>query len=194
MTEVGGWIQQGRLGFQLGSVSEMGVAQVARAVLGRPDVSGGRAYINAPILNCDTKSRADSIRIVNHLESCSKQNPPALLGLMGDGQSMIALARLKRAFPMRYRHVVILCGNFHAFGHFMFGCQEIWHDAFTGIWAKKLSKEKVPKLIPNFENDAYMHTLAHLSEITVGTLTYLLTDVTDPPPSLLLNGHASLVR
>ena len=42
----------------------------------------------------------------------------------------------------------------------------------------------MPKLYPDFENDAYVHILAHLSEIAIGTLTFIVADVTNPPAHL----------
>ena len=95
--------------------------------------------------------------------------------------------RLKKRHPDRYRSVLIAGGNFHAFGHFMFGGHEAFFDCYTGIFARVLHKTKVPKLIPDFENDAYTHVLAHHLEVTIGNFTFFLHDVTDPPPQLFVS-------
>ena len=191
MEGVGGWIRQARERFSLDGWSELRTAIVARALLGRPNVCSSRAYlrVNKPILNCDTKSIEDGVRIVNFLEQLDSPlgHRPEVLMCMGDGQSVLLLSYLKRRFPERYRHVLICCGNFHAFGHFLFGGQQSFHDCYTGFWAKKLGREKVPKFIASFEQDSYMHVLALLSEITIGTYTYFMADVTFPPPLLLLD-------
>jgi hypothetical protein len=50
-----------------------------------------------------------------------------------------------------------------------------------------LNKTKVPKHIPNLENDAYLHVTSLEREDYVGTLSYFLLDVTKPPPELLLD-------
>jgi hypothetical protein len=55
----------------------------------------------------------------------------SVLCALGDGQSMLTLAWLKRRHPERYRHVLICCGNFHQFGHFMFGAHESFYSCFT---------------------------------------------------------------
>ena len=194
MKETGSWLLQARDRFGLPSVSAMKVAHVGRAAMGRPNVIAGRSYIkvNKPILNCDTKSISDGIRIYGRLEEASAddadEDPDAPVALIcqSDGQSMILTCRLKKRHPERYRHVVIAGGNFHAFGHFMFGGHEAFFDCYTGYWAVYLGKDKVPKLIPDFENDAYVHTLAHLAEIAIGTLTFFVSDVTNPPSYLFV--------
>ena len=50
-----------------------------------------------------------------------------------------------------------------------------------------MNKTKVPKHIPNLENDAYLHVTSLEREDYVGTLSYFLLDVTKPPPELLLD-------
>ena len=56
-------------------------------------------------------------------------------------------------------------------------------------------KGKVPKHVPNFNGDAYLHVTTHMREDLVGTLSYFLLDVEDPPPELLLDVvvHAVIV-
>ena len=178
--------------FGLADVNEMRTAHVARALIGRPAISGGRAYvkINAPILECDTKKLSDGIRIIAFLEGLSTEDEQIILALISDGQSMLLLLYLKRRFPERYRHILILCGNFHAFGHFMFGGQESYHDCFTGYFSAKLHKEKVPKLIPDFQNDSYMHTLAHFLELTIGSYSFMVQNVVEPSFDLFLSNPA----
>ena len=192
MKDVGQWITDTSDKFGFDDVSEMNTAHVARAVVGRPPVDGGRAYIriNPTLLNTDTKSRADTIRIIGHIEGLTPEEQQTILATISDGQSMLSQCYLKRAHPDRYRHVLILCGGFHAFGHFMFGGHESYHDCFSGYWVALLHKEKIPKHIPNFENDAYMHILAHNCEVTIGSLTFIIHDVTEPPPHLFLSNPA----
>ena len=187
MKETGGWIDQVRQRCSLSRLGSMNVAQIARAAIGRPNVDGGRSHFrfNAPILNCDTKSHADAVRIVKSFEDLA---PDAeVLICLGDGQSMLQMARLKRKFPDRYRHILIACGNFHAFGHFMFGGHESFFDCFKGYFARLLHKEKVPKLIPDFENDSYMHILEFDLPLAIGTLAYFVSDVMQPPPELFIS-------
>lgn len=124
--------------------------------MGRPNISRGRAHIvvNQPIFNCDTKPIADGIRIIGSLEkvnagadadNCSEA---AVLITQSDGQSMVEVqCRLKKRHPDRYHHVLITCGNFHEFGHLMFGAHKAFFDCYTGLFVLILGKTKVPKLI-----------------------------------------------
>ena len=83
--------------------------------------------------------------------------------------------------------MLILSGNFHAFGHFLFAGQESYHDCYTRSHARVLHREKVPKHIPDFQMDSFRHILAHTLEVTIGTYTYFLRDVVQPPPNMLLS-------
>ena len=172
----------------------MSLAQIARGLIGRPDVGSCPAAFRfgKPILDCDTKSHADGARIFKALEDAGlldDSSPEELVVLMclGDGQSMLQAARLKRKDPDRYRHILILCGNFHAFGHFMFAGHESYFDCFTGFFVVLLHKDKVPKLIPNFENDSYKHVLEFLLPLAIGTRAFFQRNVTQPPPELLVS-------
>jgi hypothetical protein len=94
---------------------------------------------------------------------------------------------VKKRYPERFKKILILCGNFHQFGHFMFGGHESFYDCYEGYFCRVLHKEKVPKLIPNFENDSYTHVLTLELQITIGALTFFLSDVKNPPPQMLLS-------
>ena len=50
-----------------------------------------------------------------------------------------------------------------------------------------LHKTKIPKHIPNFEDDSYLHATTFIREDYVGTLCYFLQDVLWPPPELLID-------
>lgn len=108
----------------------------------------------------------------------------------GDGQGLITIARERKLnlhtsdmFPK----VVPCNGGFHSCGHFAFAVNEGYHDSKYGRTKVLLSKEKVPKHIPNFENDSYLHTTTHIREDLIGTLSYFLLDVQRPIPELLLD-------
>lgn len=98
------------------------------------------------------------------------------------------VANVKKRFPERYKSFLITCGNFHQFGHFMFGGHESYYDCYSGYFARRvLHKEKVPKHIPDFQNDTYTHILSFDLQLTVGTLKFLTSHVTSPPPQLLFS-------
>ena len=163
--ETGTWVWAVVDQFELKDLGDLTVASMARAAVGRPKIMGGKTpmRINPPILDCDTKKHEDTKKIVEFMELLEQRGDGEeillILGL-GDGQSMIGLMRLKRMFPERYRHVAIVAGNFHCFGHFMFGGQQTFHDPFTAHMAHLLQKEKVPKHIPDFSVTALELTTA----------------------------------
>jgi len=61
-------------------------------------------------------------------------------------------------------------GNFHGCGHMAFAINEGFHDVKLMNSKLVLHVEKVPKHIPNFENDSYKHVTALLRADYVGTL------------------------
>ena len=95
--------------------------------------------------------------------------------------------------PRRHRarfHTVVPCpGDFHGNGHMCFAINEGWHDAKYGQSKNELGFEKVPKHIKDFENNSYKHVTNFLRADLIGTLSYLLLDVTKPKPELLLDDH-----
>ena len=72
----------------------------------------------------------------------------------------------------------------------MFGGHESFYECYSGYWARKLQKQKVPRFIKDFEGDSYKHILCHMLEVTVGTMTFFTCDVTNPPPDLLASQPA----
>ena len=95
--------------------------------------------------------------------------------------------QMKRMHPDRYRHFLIVCGNFHGFGHFIFAVHQSFYDCYCGLFAKILHREKVPKHIVDFRDDSFRHALAHHLEITIGTFEYFTSDVQHPPNDMLLS-------
>ena len=94
---------------------------------------------------------------------------------------------VKRHHPERYRHILIACGNFHAFGHFIFAVHQTFFDSYMGYWCKVLHREKVPKFIMSLQDDAYRHALSLHLEATIGTDAYFLLDVEHPPADMYLS-------
>ena len=131
MEETGTWVTQVMSRSGRSSCSGLNVALVARALVGRPNIHGGRTPISicAPLLNCDTKARKDTIRISTNLEELSEDKD--VIGAMSDGQSMLEMARLKKEGPERWKMLLIICGCFHQFGHFLFSGQEAYFEAIT---------------------------------------------------------------
>ena len=87
--------------------------------------------------------------------------------------------------------MVIANGDFHSSGHFACAVNEGFHDSKFG-WSKMLlHRDKVPKHIESFEADSYKHCTTLIKQDLCGTLAYFLLDVTNPPPSLLLDDPAA---
>lgn len=170
-----------------------------------------------PLLDSDTKSHRDAIAINDYCYANSDRPDPqaeqlapllprlsanvraamaddiaSKMGAIavlerGDGQSVITIANEKRLNPETFKYTVPCSGAFHSSGHFAFCGNEGFHDAKYGRTKDILHKEKVPKHIPNFENDTYLHCTTHEREDFIGTMAYLLLDVVNPPPELLLD-------
>lgn len=119
----------------------------------------------------------------------ARMAPVAVL-CRGDGQSLVTISRerkIHKSTTDTFPRVVPVNGGFHSCGHFSFGCNEGFHDMKYGRTKTLLSKEKVPKHIPNFENDSYMHCTTHIRDDLIGTLAYFLRHVQKPAPELLLD-------
>ena len=203
------------------SIGKIARSQVGRPQVGVE--SSTYFELTRPKLDCDTKSDVDAIEIREHCiahseagdpnaeqmaqllphlspatqaqlnDSVAARMAPVALLLRGDGQSVITCARDKKKHPERTKAIVPVNGHFHARGHFGFAINEGFHDTKYGRTKALLSKDKVPKHIPNFENDSYLHCTTHIREDFIGTLAYFLLHVVQPPPQLLLDDPISYV-
>lgn len=188
MSETSQWITRTAARFKFGDEEEHTIASMARALVGRPAIRIMKTPMdfNKPILNCDTNKHTDGLQICRFLTDKSP-DPVVCVATQSDGQSMVTQARVKKHWPAAHKHILICCGPFHAFGHFMFGGHEGFYCCFTGFFARVLHRDKVPEVIPDFTNDAYKHVLAHHLELTIGTYTYFTSDVQNPPSHLFLS-------
>ena len=77
---------------------------MARACVGRPDIVIVKTpiHINEPILNCDTCSNADGIRILEFLEKLAKEKG-VVIAARCDGAAMLTCAAqaIEPARPLR---------------------------------------------------------------------------------------------
>ena len=158
------------------------------AILSRPNADpGGPSYIVPlpPLLNTDTKSYADMLRILDWL--CNFINGiPLVLHIVGDGQTCLRMRDLKRHYPKYYKHVLIGNGHFHSSAHFQFMCCTVWWLCLLSSLAAHLGKDLVGPDIKDLTHNTHMHTLQFLSTVTVSILVYLQRHVTSPPPDLFL--------
>jgi len=171
----------------------------------------------APLQNCDTKSHDDFNRIterideltvaadpqVNFWQAALPTLPPAMQAKMepaiaaghapvavverGDGQSTIGLGTKMLLDPEGTSNVVNANGDWHSSGHFIFAGNEGFHKCKYDRTKAILGKTAVAEHNKSIEE--YHHVMTHVREDYVGTLSYFLLDVTNPPPSLLLDDH-----
>ena len=179
------------------------VIDFVRALLSRPNVDpGGPTYTTflKPLLDCDTKSYDDIIRIVDWAENHIGGVPLVLL-LLGDGQSVLRMRDLKRLYPDLYKHVLVANGPFHSGAHLQFACLFLWdkpllHTCFVAIGKREWNdRDKVwtgviPPRIKNLEHNSADHTLQGSLAVTVAIYVFLCCHITQPPPSLLLRDPA----
>ncbi len=114
-------------------VELLSLRQIADAMYGRPRVDPGGASefdILEPLLNTDTKSYDDFIKITAHLEKYVSVDTIVRI-FYGDGQSVIRFKDLKRAFTSRYASWLIGVGGFHEHAHAMFAYTEMFNDCFV---------------------------------------------------------------
>ena len=93
--------------------------------------------------------------------------------------------------PAGAKDIVSGPGDFHSSGHGSFCSIEGLYDSKYGRSLRVLHKTKIPKHIPNFEDDSYLHATTFIREDYVGTLCYFLQDVLRPPPELLIDDPVS---
>ena len=82
--------------------------------------------------------------------------------------------------PIGGKDIVIANGDFHSMGHGSFCSIEGLYDSKYRHSMMVLHKDRIPKHIPNFENDSYMHATTFIREDYVGTLCYFLQNVKQP--------------
>ena len=87
----------------------LSVAEIMSRVLGRTPVDvGGPTRITdlPPIMECNTNSYFDMVRILRHAVQFYGAIP-LVLRIIGDGQSVLMASYLKRHYPESYKHVLI---------------------------------------------------------------------------------------
>lgn len=79
-------------------------------------------------------------------------------------------------------------GGFHEHAHFMFGVNEMFWKCFVCFCLRTIGVTKVYEVTNDLEHNAYSHHQTSLHVITLAVVAYLMQDVQDPPPQLLLRG------
>ena len=186
---------------RLQSCGSTSLKAVLVALLGRPNVDcGGPAYLTDlhPLMNCDTNTVPDMVRIVNHVREYYGRTP-LVQRMTGDGQSVITLSWLKRRWPEMYKHVLITNGQWHSHGHFMLQAVKLFWSCFYCTCAKHLhiwmpaaerrskSMPRIDPTINNLEKNAYLHYTSFIFSVHVASVVFIVNHVTEPPPELFLS-------
>lgn len=175
------------------SVNSITMRAIAQATFGYPDTDPRGPTpirITPPLLDTDTKSYNDLMKIFSWcLRFVAHLITLICLILFGDGQTVLRARDLKRKFPKTYKRLLIGCGFFHHLAHLLFALNEGFWLCFCCACAAKLGKEKVYKQMKNLEHDNWKHVVTFFQVLTVACLSFILQDVSDPPPELFLRDH-----
>jgi hypothetical protein len=166
----------------------LSLSAIAHGLFGRSQVDPGGASefeILEPLMETDTKSYDDFIKIFHHLDA-HKQATSVVSVFCGDGQSIIMAKNMKKAWPHRYAHWLIAAGGFHEHAHSMFAHTELWFDALVCYCLDELEIERVVKVTQNLEHNAYSHHQNAHHVIVIAAVSYLLQDVQRPSPRVFL--------
>lgn len=166
----------------------LSLSEIARALYGRRAVDPGGPSefdILEALMKCDTKSYADGVKILNHLGSHS---PPSTVVdvAWGDGQSVILLKNVKKKWPRLFARWLIGVGGFHEHAHSMFAMNEMFWECLVCWACTIINVTKVFKVTKDLEHNNYAHVQQVHHVITIAIVCFLLQDVVEPRPQLLL--------
>ena len=179
---------------------KLSVKTAIREILGRKPHLGSPLRVTdlAPLMKTNTASLTDGVKICGHyrrFKDRRKEPRGIVCGKLGDGQSALLLSYLKRHWPDIYMNVLILCGGFHASGHFQLSAITIlaWKP-FYGSIASELERtpiqgERKGTLWPemkNLDKNAHYHTQQFAYATVIATMIYIVNFVKSPPPELFL--------
>ena len=164
------------------------LSEIAHALYARRPVDpGGPSEFNIleALMRCDTKSYADGVKILRHMGSHS--SPSTVVDVAwGDGQSVILLKNVKKKWPRLYARWLIGVGGFHEHAHSMFAMNEMFWECLVCWCLVIVNITKVFKVTKDLEHNNYAHVQQAHHVITIAIVSYLLQDVVEPRPSLLL--------
>ena len=136
-------------------------------------------------MRTDTKSYDDFIKITAHLSSHS--HPSTVVEIFGgDGQSVLSFKNLKRKWPTRYARWLIAVGGFHEHAHTMFALTQMFYACFFAFCLRAMHTERVHHVTKDLEHNAYRHHQTAHHATTLAIVAFLLQDVHEPPPALLM--------
>lgn len=166
----------------------LSLREIGQALFGRRNVDPGGPSefdILEPLMQCNTMSYKDSIKIEAHL--AQRSGPTRIIDVaIGDGQSVILWKNMKARWPFRYARWLIGVGGFHEHAHTMFGLNEMFFYALVAWCLAVMGITKVFMVTKDLEHNNYAHVQQAHHAIVIAIVAYLLQDVTSPPPALFL--------
>ena len=191
-------------------VREIGLAGVARGCCARPEIYPGEpTYIltKYPLPDCDTSAYHHITKIFSAaerdvralFEAAPQQDglqPPAdaencVKVCFQDGEAFERAGGLKKRSGDRWREFVLWDGPFHNHAHANFALVETWYKPYLCWVAELLGRTRICEIQQTLDKNEYLIWQEFLTEVTVGTLGYLLLDVEKPPAKSYLRNPKS---
>ena len=176
-------------------------AEVIERLLGKPaeKPTGPSALkIHPPVPKCETQSHQDVCKMWKAL-MCYCSVLCICVVIIPDGQLTDLLRTEKRREPEEYKRILIGNGPFHSHSHFSFVMNEGYWKALLATFATEfLKKQKqIYEIMKDLQHDNAKHCLDFHRVSAAGIVAYLLLDVKQPPPRLLISdprAYRALVR
>ena len=166
----------------------LSLTAIAQGLFGRSQVDPGGPSefdILEPLMETDTKSYDDFVRIFRHL--MHHRSPLSVVSIFaGDGQSVIRAKDTKKRWPHQYARWLLAAGGFHEHAHTMFAHTELWWEALVCFCLDELEIERVHRVTQDLEHNNYAHHQNAHHVIVIAIVSFLLQDVQSPSPRLFL--------
>lgn len=168
--------------------AQLTLREIAHGLFGRgkSDPGGPTEFdVLEPLEDTNTMSYEDFVRITEHLSKHTSADTVVKL-LWADGQTVILAKNGKRRWPCAYASWLIGVGGFHEHAHSMFAFTETFDACFFRFGLNVLQIERVMPVTNNLEHNAYGHHQCAHHVTTIASVAFLVQDVRQPPPELLL--------
>ena len=174
--------------------------EVVERILGKPSIkpTGRSEYrIHPPIPKCETQSYEDTSKMMKFLSALVSVHCVCII-IFCDGQLVELLRSCLMNHPAQYKRVIAANGHFHAFVHFLFcGNTGYWPCCCCTFSRWQGKRKQIYQHMKDLQHDNARHVLDFHRTNVAGILSYLILDVTNPSPVLLLRdprGYLALVN
>lgn len=174
--------------------------QIVERILGKPRIKPiGRSEfrIHPPIPKCETQSYEDCSKMIMYLSALVTQYCVCII-IFCDGQLEEMLRSCLINHFSQFKRVLIGNGHFHAYVHFLFcGNTGYWLCCLCTFSRWQGKRKQIYQFMKDLQHDNARHVLDFHRTNVAGILSYLILDVTNPSPRLLLRdpqGYLALVH